>query len=93
MWKSLKEEWPYTNDDIWLKWTTDGVTWQEKIVHEKDIDCIDCVGIPEWRELDPPEWLSEVQREQFDELRQKGISWNHRVSQIDREESDEKNQV
>lgn len=91
IWKSLREEWPYSNDEVWLRWTTDGVNWNEKITHEKDIDRVECLGIAEWRELDPPEWMSEPQKIRFQQMREEGVSWQNRVSAINKEEYDEKN--
>lgn len=79
IWKSLKEEWPYTNDEIWLKWTADGVTWREEIVHEKNIDSIECIAVPEWRPLDPPEWMTTAQKDKFDGERG---AWAKRVNAV-----------
>lgn len=86
IWKSLKEEWPYSNDEVWVRYTNDGVNYAEEIVHEKALDGFTCLGVPEWREIDPPEWMSSPQKDKFEVLRQQGISWNDRVAQIDREE-------
>lgn len=76
MWKSLKEEWPYTNDEIWLRWTEDGATWREEKVHESKIPSIYSIDIPEWRPLDPPEWMSSSQKDVFDKTHG---SWTNRV--------------
>ncbi len=83
MWKSLKEEWPYTNDEIWLRWTEDGATWREEKVHESKIDAIFCIGVPEWRPLDPPEWMSSAQKEVFDKTHG---CWTNRVMAAQDEE-------
>lgn len=91
IWKSIKEEWPYSNDDVWLRYTRDGVNYIEEIVHEKSLDRFDCLGIPEWRELDPPEWMSEHQKDKFEQMRQQGVSWINRVSNIDTEDYDQRN--
>lgn len=74
IWKSLKEEWPYTNDEIWLKWTTDGINYFEEIVHESRIDQIDSLGVPEWRNLDPPEWMGTADKERFSQMHGSWIS-------------------
>jgi hypothetical protein len=79
IWKSLKEEWPYTNDEIWVKWTTDGLVYHEKVMHEKDLDRLESLDIPEWREMEPPEWMSSEQKDKFDNM--KG-GWNNRVNDI-----------
>jgi len=84
IWKSIKEEWPYTKD---------GVNYIEEIVHEKSLDRIDCLGIPEWRELDAPEWMSEHQKDKFEQMRQQGVSWINRISNIDTEDYDKRNQM
>lgn len=79
MYKSVQEEWPYTNDEVWLRWTTDGVTFHEEIVHEDKIGSIDCLGVPEWRPLDAPEWMNEKQKAHFDCT--KG-SWEKKVGAL-----------
>ncbi len=79
IWKSLKEEWPYLDDEIWLRWTTDGVTYQEKVLHEKKIDQIECLGIPEWRPLDAPEWMTGAQQKEFENLQG---NWQSRVNRV-----------
>lgn len=91
IWKSLKEEWPYSNDEVWVRYTTDGVNYQEKLIHEKSLDRFECLGVPEWREVDPPEWMSDAQKNRFESLRQQGVSWGNRVAQIDREDYDQRN--
>lgn len=65
IYKSLREEWPYSNEEVWLRWTTDGVNYREEIIHEKKIDQIECLDIPHWRPIDPPEWMSPAQQDQF----------------------------
>lgn len=80
IWKSLKEEWPYTNDEIWVRWTADGVTYHEEIMHEKAIDRLKTLGVPEWREMEPPEWMTTAQKEKFEAS--KGKSWNERLNEI-----------
>lgn len=92
-WKSLREEWPYSNDEVWVRYTTDGVNYNEKIVHEKSLDRFECLGIPEWRELDPPEWMNEPQKYKFESLRQQGISWQNRIAKIHEEQNDERNSI
>ena len=84
MWKSLREEWPYNDDEVWLRWTTDGVTYHEKTVHEKQIPEVECIGIPEWRSLDPPDWLDARQKEEF--LGMHG-PWTSRIERINGNES------
>lgn len=59
---SLREEWPLTHESVFLRWTTDGVIYHEQIIKEADISKIECLGIPEWRPTEEPEWLKEVQQ-------------------------------
>jgi len=85
IWKSIKEEWPFSNDEVWVRYTRNGRDYIEEIIHEKSLDRFDCLGVPEWREIDPPEWMSDHQKDKFESLRQQGVSWNHRIDQIGRE--------
>jgi len=84
IWKSLREEWPYVDDEIWLRWTEDGVSYQEAVVHEKKIPEINCLGVAEWRPMDAPEWMTDRQKEKFDKI---PGSWQKRVT-LACEESD-----
>lgn len=79
IWKSLKEEWPYTNDEIWLRWTPDGINWREEIVHENNINSIECIDVPHWRPLDPPAWMTTEQKDRFDGTRG---DWITRVNEV-----------
>ena len=63
IYKSLLEEWPYENEKVWLRWTIDAVNYREEIVCEKDIQDIDCLSVPEWRAIDPPEWMDETDKQ------------------------------
>ncbi len=63
IYKSLSEEWPFECEEVWLRWTTDGVNYREEIVPENKIDAVQCLGIPEWRAIEPPEWMSEEDKQ------------------------------
>ena len=65
IWKSLREDWPYQHDEVWLRWTEDGVTYHEKIVTSQSLDNFKSLDVPEWRELEPPAWMSSQQQEDF----------------------------
>lgn len=80
MWKSLKEEYPFQNDEFWLKWTEDGVNYKEEIIHESKINTIHSLNVPEWRPLDAPEWMNEKQKAHFDAT--KG-PWREKVSEFE----------
>ncbi len=79
IWKSLKEEWPYQDDEVWVRWTSDGISYQEKTMHEKELDGIHCLGVPEWRALDAPEWMTPLQKDKFDKMTG---NWQNRVNEI-----------
>ena len=61
--KSLNEEWPFEHECVWLRYTKDGVNYIEEVVNEINIPKIDSMGIPDWRPIDPPEWISPYHRE------------------------------
>ena len=79
IWKSLREEWPYSNDEVWVRYTRNGIDYIEETCSEKMLDRIECLGIPEWRELDAPEWMAEGERDRFHCT--KG-SWREKVGEI-----------
>lgn len=60
IWKSLQEEWPIEHDAVWIRYTKDGISYHEEVVSENGIIGIECLGIPEWRPLDVPEWLEDI---------------------------------
>lgn len=79
IWKSVKEEWPYVAGEIWVRWTSDGVSYAEKVMLESDINSLEALGDPEWRPMEAPEWMTDAQKEKFDSL---SGSWQNKINQI-----------
>lgn len=52
----LQEIWPYA-DEVFVRWTTDGVNYTEKKVNQEELKALDFLGFAEWRPLEPPEWM------------------------------------
>ena len=73
MYKSLREEWPYHCEVVWLRWTTDGVTYHEEQVSEAKIGEIQALDIPEWRPIDPPEWAEEHEKQAMIDRRRSDV--------------------
>lgn len=63
IYRSLREEWPYQHEKVWVRWTEDGVNYREELMGEAQICDINALDIPEWRPLDPPEWAEEKDKQ------------------------------
>lgn len=60
IWKSLLEEWPIEHDTVWLRYTKDGINYIEEVIHERSIHAVKCLGVAEWRSIEPPAWVEDI---------------------------------